>query len=91
MRSVQLRITGRVQGVGYRYWAERKAAELSIRGWVRNRLDGSVELLASGNDDAVAALIEACRRGPRTALVTAVDVADAEDAGSVAFSARPTA
>jgi acylphosphatase len=90
MRTVLLTIRGQVQGVGYRYWAERKAAELGIRGWVRNRLDGSVELLASGNDDAVAALIEACRRGPRAAAVTAVDVADAEDDGSVGFSARPT-
>jgi acylphosphatase len=91
MRTVRLSITGRVQGVGYRFWAERAAAALGIRGWVRNRSDGSVELLASGKDDAVAAMIEACRQGPRAAAVTDAIVTEAEDDGSEGFSARPTA
>jgi acylphosphatase len=90
MRTVRLRITGRVQGVGYRMWAERTAAPLAINGWVRNRSDGTVELLATGDDDIVAALIEACRQGPRAAMVTDVAIEDAEDDGSVGFSARPT-
>jgi acylphosphatase len=90
MRSVRLTITGRVQGVGYRIWAERTASALGLRGWVRNRADGGVELLATGADDAVASLIEACRQGPRAAVVTGVAVADAEDDGSAGFSARPT-
>jgi acylphosphatase len=90
MRTVRLRITGRVQGVGYRMWAERTAAQLGISGWVRNRGDGTVELLATGDDGAIAALIEACRQGPRAAVVTDVAIEDAEDDGSVGFSARPT-
>ena len=90
MRTVRVAITGRVQGVGYRIWAERTATTLGLRGWVRNRSDGSVELLASGNDDAVSRLIEACRQGPRAAAVTNVAVSDAEDDGSSGFSARPT-
>ena len=90
MRCVRLTITGRVQGVGYRIWAERAAAALGIRGWVRNRADGSVELLAIGTEDAVGALIEACRQGPRAAIVSDVAIADAEDGGSSGFSARPT-
>lgn len=90
MRTVRLTITGRVQGVGYRFWAERTAAALSIRGWVRNRQDGTVELLASGADDAVSRLIEACRQGPRAAAVTDVAVAVGEDDGGKGFSARPT-
>jgi acylphosphatase len=90
MRSACLVITGRVQGVGYRIWAERKALSLGIRGWVRNRHDGSVELLATGSDGALASLIQACRQGPRGAAVTDVIIADAEDDGSVGFSARPT-
>jgi acylphosphatase len=65
---VRLTITGRVQGVGYRIWAERKAVALGLRGWVRYRRDGSVELLASGDNEAIAAMIEACQRGPRAAL-----------------------
>jgi acylphosphatase len=90
MRSVRLTITGRVQGVGYRMWAERTAATLGISGWVRNRRDGSVELQASGDDAAITALIDACWSGPRHAEVTAVMVADAEDDGSTGFSTRPT-
>ena len=90
MRTVRLTITGRVQGVGYRIWAKRTALQLGIRGWVRNRADGGVELHASGSEDAVGALIEACRQGPRAAMVADVAVVDAEDDGSVGFSARPT-
>jgi acylphosphatase len=90
MRTVRHRITGRVQGVGYRIWAERTAAQLGIRGWVRNRSDDTVELLATGNDDAIAALIEACRQGPRAAVVTDIAIEDAEDDGSRGFAARPT-
>jgi acylphosphatase len=90
MRTVRLIVTGRVQGIGYRMWAERTASALGIRGWVRNRADGSVELHASGEEDAIAALIEACRQGPRAAVVSDIAIEDAEDDGSVAFSTRET-
>jgi acylphosphatase len=90
MRSVRLVITGRVQGVGYRFWAERTAMGLGLRGWVRNRTDGSVELQANGADAAVASLIEACRQGPRAAIVADITVADVEDDGSAGFGTRPT-
>jgi acylphosphatase len=89
-KSVRLQITGRVQGVGYRLWATRTAASLGLRGWVRNRRDGSVEALATGAPEAVAALIEACRQGPRAARVGAVSVAEAGDDGSPGFTALPT-
>ena len=89
-KTLRLRITGRVQGVGYRLWATRTAASLGLRGCVRNRSDGSVEVLATGAPDAVAALVEACRQGPLGARVTAVAVADAEDDGSPGFTALPT-
>jgi acylphosphatase len=88
---VRLVITGRVQGVGYRIWAERAATALGLRGWVRNRADGSVELLATGEEDAVSRLIEACRQGPRAAVVADVAVGGAEDDGAAGFAARPTA
>jgi len=90
MRSVLLRITGRVQGVGYRAWAIETAARLRLRGWVRNRGDGSVEALVIGPDDAVAAMIEACRVGPFAARVTEVAVSDAADDGSDGFRPRGT-
>jgi acylphosphatase len=88
--TVRLIVTGRVQGVGYRLWAIRAAAHLDLRGWVRNRLDGSVEALVTGDPASVAAMIDACREGPRGARVTDVTAAPEEDDGSVGFEARPT-
>ncbi len=90
MRTARLRIGGRVQGVGYRLWAERTAAGLGLRGWVRNRLDGTVEILAIGDAAAVAAMIEACRQGPAIARVGEVTVSEDADDGSAGFGARPT-
>jgi acylphosphatase len=90
MRSARLRITGRVQGVGYRAWALGTAAQLGLRGWVRNRSDGSVEALVIGQDDAVARMIEACREGPFGARVSGVAISDANDDGSVGFRSKPT-
>ena len=90
MRSARLRITGRVQAVGYRAWAIEAAERLGLRGWVRNRADGSVEALLIGEEDAVAAMIESCREGPFAARVTGITVSDVEDDGSAGFTPRPT-
>lgn len=90
METVRLRVTGRVQGVGYRLWAIEAAAALGLRGWVRNRTDGSVEILLTGAEKAIAAMIDACRRGPPHAKVGEITVAQAEDEGTVGFTARPT-
>ena len=57
-------ISGRVQGVGYRYFVEHEARSRDLEGWVRNRRDGSVEAVFSGPAEAVTAMIAACRRGP---------------------------
>ena len=89
-QSVRLRITGRVQGVGYRLWATRTAARFGLRGWVRNRFDGTVEALVTGAPERIDAMIEACWRGPRAAQVSEVTaIPDTEDR-SVGFSALPT-
>jgi acylphosphatase len=90
MRAVRLRITGRVQGVGYRAWAMQLAARLGVRGWVRNRRDGSVEVLAIGAEATVDRMVEACREGPFGARVADVAVSEAEDDGSAGFTAKPT-
>ena len=66
-------IRGRVQGVGYRAWAEYTALEVGLEGWVRNRRDGTVEALFVGPADEVAAMLEACRQGPPGARVEAID------------------
>ena len=90
MRSVRLRITGRVQGVGYRAWMMRRASGFGLRGWVRNRADGSVEALVTGDDDRVAAIVEACREGPFGARVSNVAVSEAADDGGIGFTPKPT-
>ena len=91
MRTVRLKIAGAVQGVGYRAWAMRWATELGLRGWVRNRTDGNVEMLITGDDAAITAMVESARDGPRAAHVTDVQVAEDEDDDSVGFGARPNA
>jgi acylphosphatase len=84
-----LLIDGRVQGVGFRYEMTRKANQLSVTGWVRNRRDGKVEAVVDGPPDKVDAIIEWTRRGPPGAAVTDVQVSD--NAGSYGeFEQWPT-
>ena len=70
-------ICGRVQGVGYRAWAEYTALEVGLEGWVRNRSDGTVEALFAGPSDVVASMLDACRLGPPGARVEAIDEQEA--------------
>jgi acylphosphatase len=91
MRTVKrLLVEGRVQGVGYRYWAECMALDLNLAGWVRNLRDGQVELVISGEAGDVATMVEACRRGPRLARVERLSEFPQEDEGWPDFSTRPT-
>ena len=90
--QARLAIAGRVQGVGYRDWAMETAQRLGLNGWVRNRIDGSVEALVVGDDEAVGKMIEACRRGPVLARVDAVDVEPVDlDVLPSGFTRLPTA
>lgn len=78
MEIARLVIRGRVQGVGYRAFVAEEAERIGLRGWVRNRQDGTVEALVGGEADGVAAMVAACRRGPRRAVVTEVEVLSAD-------------
>ena len=62
-------VEGRVQGVGFRAYVEREAKTRSLKGWVRNRSDGSVEAVFMGDEEDVQSMIVACHRGPRMSLV----------------------
>ena len=67
-------ITGRVQGVGFRFFTETAAAREGIHGWVRNRPDGGVEATAEGEAEAIERFERAIRQGPRGALVDRVEI-----------------
>jgi acylphosphatase len=88
----RLRLYGRVQGVCFRDWAVSAARALGLRGWVRNRLDGSVEILVAGEEAAVATFAASCRHGPAGARVDRVE--EGEEVAPApplpAFTRRPT-
>jgi acylphosphatase len=73
MNAKRLVICGRVQGVGFREWMVDNARVLGLAGWVRNRVDGSVEALVAGDIAAVEEMLRLCRRGPRMAEVLSID------------------
>jgi acylphosphatase len=76
-------VKGRVQGVGFRWFVHREAAELGLRGWVRNTDSGNVELVASGNETQLAELKQALNKGSRGSRVDAVleeELNESEDA-----------
>jgi acylphosphatase len=89
--TLHLIVQGRVQGVGYRWWTVGQAKALGLAGWVRNRRDGSVEILAIGAAHALESLAAACAHGPAAASVASVERAAAGDDGSAGFEQRPTA
>ena len=90
--QARLTITGRVQGVGYRDWTIMAARRLGLTGWVRNRIDGAVEVLIVGDDNAVGEMIDACRRGPAMARVDNVDIEPVDlDVLPQGFTQLPTA
>ena len=90
MRTVGVIVRGRVQGVGFRAWAEDQAIRLKLAGWVRNRRDGTVEAILSGDEAAVEEMIATLREGPRLAYVSAVEVEDSAEAVGASFKALPT-
>ena len=88
--SVRVVISGRVQGVWFRGWTVETATARGLRGWVRNRRDGSVEALLIGPAAAVEAVIAACHHGPPAARVESVERSEAADDGSSGFRQVPT-
>lgn len=90
MNAVHVRITGIVQGVGYRYWTEQAARARGLSGWVRNRRDGSVEAVIAGPDEAIDEMLKAFRVGPPASEVedVIVELAEIPDDG---FRMLPTA
>ena len=88
MTAARAVVRGAVQGVGFRFYAERTARTLGVRGWVRNRPDGSVESFAEGEEDAVAEYLRRLERGPAGSRVDGVDIEAADPTGAAAFEIR---
>jgi acylphosphatase len=82
------RVWGRVQGVGFRYFAEHSASGLGLAGWVRNRDDGSVEVYAAGTAEQLSELAGLLWKGPRWAEVRGVDETEAPLEHVRGFSVR---
>jgi acylphosphatase len=78
-------VQGRVQGVGFRYYAARAARELGVSGWVRNLPDGSVETLVEGDAAAVEGYLDRLRRGPSASRVDGVVVEEKAEEGHSTF------
>ena len=89
--SKRVRVVGRVQGVWFRGWTVDEARALGLDGWVRNRRDGTVEMLLSGPEEAVAAMIARARRGPSAARVERVEVEETDETAAPGCTQRPTA
>ncbi|MEL6574820.1 MAG: acylphosphatase [Pseudomonadota bacterium] len=86
--ALRLSITGRVQGVGFRYWLRDRAVAHGLAGWCRNEPDGSVSALVAGASAAVETLIRECHAGPPSARVDHVAADAADDPGNTRFEIR---
>ena len=78
LRQVQIKVSGKVQGVFYRLSTVEVARKLGITGTVRNLADGSVEIIARGEDESISKLINWCRQGPQKAVVNSVVVDESD-------------
>jgi acylphosphatase len=87
-KSVDVTVTGRVQGVSFRYYTEEEARRHGVAGWVSNEPDGTVAGHFEGEADAVDRLVDWSRTGPRAARVERVDVRPADDEGLTSFEVR---
>ena len=88
--SVRLKIEGFVQAVGFRHYVITEATRLGVDGWVRNRADGTVEVLVSGPTKTVETLVGMCMRGPTGARITDVEIHKAEPPTEKGFRRRPS-
>mgnify|MGYP006362462067 FL=1 len=81
MKRIRFVVTGRVQGVGFRWFVKAEPRPLGLTGWVRNREEGAVEGEVEGRDDAVEALVPCLEEGPSSAIVTNVEISETSDEG----------
>jgi acylphosphatase len=89
-KTIHAIISGRVQGVSYRAWTVQTASILRLDGWVRNRSDGTVEAVFSGEEETVMKMLEACHIGPSAARVTNIKTDEIQEMPEKGFRHLPT-
>lgn len=89
-KTIHAIISGRVQGVSYRAWTVQTASILRLDGWVRNRADGTVEAVFSGDGETITKMLEACHKGPPAARVTDIHTKEISDIPEKGFRHLPT-
>jgi len=72
MTTQHIKVIGRVQGIGYRRWAEDVACDMGLSGWIRNVSDGSVEIMVKGNQDSINQFLQKCLKGPGFSMVLGI-------------------
>lgn len=85
MKRAHVRVSGSVQGIGFRFSTQSRARSLGVAGWVRNLYDGTVEAVFEGDDERVESMVDWCRRGPAGAIVTGVEIAWEQPTGEAGF------
>jgi acylphosphatase len=90
MKTVRARITGHVQGVGFRAFVERAAQRVGVSGWVRNRRDGSVEAVIAGDAGKIDEMLTMCWQGPPGSKVDGVSAEEAPAPEGTGFEVRRT-
>ena len=89
-KTIRVRVEGRVQRVWFRAWTLERARARGLQGWVKNRLDGTVEAIFAGPSDGVDAMVAECWQGSPKSEVTNVTAEPADDPGDGPFEQRPT-
>ncbi len=90
LTTFRLRIKGQVTGIGFREWAIEEATARKLNGWVRNRSDGTVEMVISGPDDIIKQMLSRCTQGPDAAQVTNIDILREDELPAPGFKRQPT-
>ena len=90
IKTYHVIISGKVQGVWYRAWTAETALKLGINGWVRNRKDGTVEAVFSGDEAALNQILAACKEGPQAAIVSNITSEEVNETPEVGFRKLPT-
>ena len=88
MRTLQIKVLGRVQGVGFRFYANKRANEFKLKGYVKNMTDGSVYIEVEGEDSVVKTFVSWCERGPAWSRVSELKISEIPFVGYEKFEIR---